>query len=148
LRRGRLEFAIKEGKYTTLPRRIILFPIFFACLLLSCGGTKTAAAPPKPPEEQAIPTDRFVDDAARYLAGLPAKPGSKLADLHELPNYKYHADDFNKKFAAFEQGRRGAMQKFQQTELASESITGATLLYAFGGPDVHPDGSGTCRRAS
>ena len=136
-RRGRSKFAIKDGKYTTLSRRILLFPILLASFLLSCGGEKTAAAPQKPAEEGlAIPADRFVDDAARYLAGLSAKPGSKLADLHELPSYKHHVEDFDFKFSVFEQGRRAAMQKFQQTELSATQVTGSTLLYAFGGPDV------------
>ena len=98
-----------------MSRRILLFPILLANLLLSCGGQKTAAAPPKPEEEAlVVPADRTADDVARYLAGVPAKPGSKLADLHETPGHKAHSKDFDLKFAKFEQGRRGAMEKFQK----------------------------------
>ena len=120
-----------------MSRLILLFPILLASLLLSCGEQKTAAAPSKPEEEAlVVPADRMADDVARYLAGVPAKPGSKLADLHETPAHKAHSKDFDLKFAKFEQGRRGAMEKFQKTELSTPVVSGSTLLYAFGGPDV------------
>ena len=117
--------------------RLTFIPILFAGFLLSCGDSKTAAAPPKPVEEEpVVPQNRFIDDVSRYLAGLPAKPGSKIADLHETQGFKVHMADFDTKWAVFEQERREKMEKFQQSELSGSEITGSTLLYAFGGPDV------------
>ena len=117
--------------------RLTFIPILFAGFLLSCGETKTAAAPPKPVEEElVVPQDRFIDDVSRYLAGMPTKAGSKLADLHETPAFKVHMADFDAKWAVFNQERRAKMEKFQQTELGGSEITDSTLLYAFGGPDV------------
>ena len=117
--------------------RLTFISILFAGFLISCGDNKTAAAPPKLVEDKiAVPQDRWIDDVSRYLAGLPAKPGSKIADLHESPVFKAHMADFDAKWAVFEQERRAKMEKFQQTELAGSEITGSTLLYAFGGPDV------------
>ena len=117
--------------------RLTFIPILFAGFLLSCGDSKTAAAPPKPVEEEpVVPQNRFIDDVSRYLAGLPAKPGSKIADLHETQGFKVHMADFDTKWAVFEKERREKMEKFQQNELSGSEITGSTLLYAFGGPDV------------
>lgn len=117
--------------------RLTFIPILFAGLLVSCGDSKTAAAPPKPAEDElAVPQDRWINDVSRYLAGLPAAPGSKIADLHESPAFKAHMADFDVKWAIFEKERRDKMVKFQENELSGNEVTGSTLLYAFGGPDV------------
>ncbi len=107
--------------------------LLFAVLLLSCGHTAKpesavrAAAVPTPFPE-AAPKARQADDAARFLAGLPGKPGSAFADLEKEDAWKLHRAELDRMWGKTESQGLTAMRNFQTKELSSDSIEISAVL--------------------
>jgi hypothetical protein len=80
------------------------------------------------------PRDPYADDIGRFLAGLPAKPGSRLAKLHEADAWLKHQHDLDDAWNRFEESSLVAMRSFQEQELSA--ITGSPVFYPFSGPDT------------
>jgi hypothetical protein len=116
--------------------------LLLAVLLLSCGhpakpdasAVQPAAAPSPFPE--APPKSREADDAARFLAGLPGKPGSSFANLENEEAWKIHKKELDRMWSKTESQGLTAMRDFQTRELNSVSIKKSTLFYPFSGPDA------------
>jgi hypothetical protein len=111
-------------------------------LLLACGhssksestGVQPAAEPTPFPDP--APKSREVDDAARFLAGLPGKPGSEFAELEKSEAWQVHRDELDKMWGKTESRSLTAMRNFQAKELNSDAIKKSTLFYPFSGPDA------------
>jgi hypothetical protein len=109
-----------------------------ALLAISCGPSPKAAET-KPPANrltEPVAPDRYADDVGRFLAGLPARPDSQLADLHETDAWARHRRELDPAWQRLEQKDLAAMRVFQQRELASPAMAGSTIFYPFSGPDA------------
>ena len=75
-----------------------------------------------------------VDDAARYLAGLPGGRNSPLATFRERPEWALHTNNLNELWRRFEVLRRAAIESWASRELRGLRSPD-TLFYPFSGPD-------------
>jgi hypothetical protein len=113
--------------------------------LASCEPKKKQAVPVAEPiavvsdtsetnEVKPVP-DEALNNAARFVAGLPVKnDSSKLYDLMETEAWKTHARNMDQIWNAFQQTAPKLMA-FRQNELADINARCHTLFYPFGGPD-------------
>ena len=116
--------------------------LLLAALLLGCGH----AAKPEPAARQekaapspfpaAGPASREADDAARFLAGMPGKPGSSFAELEQEDAWQTHRKELDRMWGKTETQALKAMRDFQSRELSGDSIKNSTLFYPFSGPDA------------
>ena len=83
-----------------------------------------------------VAKSREADDLARFLAGMPGKPGSPFLELEQRPEWQEHASICNRLWAKFENERLPALQQFAQQELAGLRKNSETVFYPFGGPDA------------
>jgi hypothetical protein len=75
------------------------------------------------------------NDAARYLAGLPVAPGSKIAALTQDPGWQAHQRAMNQAFAQLEQRQLNNIRVFRAENIAPVTQQNHTCLYLFSGPD-------------
>ncbi len=114
------------------------FTVFSLVIVFSCGGEQPPAAETK---KEQIPVqkqyDRYWNDAARYLAGLPLEnpADSRLADLMETPDARKQAEFFQKKWDTIEKARLQPMRDWAATEVDPNVKEIKTMFYPFGGPD-------------
>ena len=111
-------------------------------LLLACGHSSKSettashpAAEPTPFPDPA-PKSREADDAARFLAGLPGKPGSGFSELEKSDAWQVHREELDKMWGKTESRGLTAMRDFQAKELNGDAIRKSTLFYPFSGPDA------------
>jgi hypothetical protein len=104
--------------------------------VLSCGQTPNDAKVETRVDRFSNPTprDRYADDVGRFLAGLPAKPGSRLAKLHESDAWLKHGRDLDDMWNHFEKDSLVPMRAFQEQEL--RTVADSPVFYPFSGPDT------------
>jgi hypothetical protein len=116
--------------------------LLLAVLLLGCGhAAKPEAAAV---QEKAVPSPfpaapaqaREADDAARFLAGLPGKPGSAFADIEKQEAWQSHRKELDRMWGKTETQGLKSMREFQSKELSTDAIKKSTLFYPFSGPDA------------
>lgn len=83
-----------------------------------------------------IPSDRKVDDLARFLAGVPGRPGSAFLPAESGAVWKLHASQSDLGWQRFLTHRQPQMREFTKTNLSEASFNQPTLFYPFGGPDI------------
>jgi hypothetical protein len=121
-----------------------------AALLAGCARPpgELAAAPDAPtastavvPRAEEVPVSEdaaFVgtdmDDAARYLAGLPGPRGSALTPFRERPEWAAHTRNLNELWRRFDTLRRWPIQSWGSREMGGIRSAG-TVFYPFSGPD-------------
>jgi hypothetical protein len=76
-----------------------------------------------------------LDDAARYLAGLPPSAESAYATLTDA-HWQGHKQRFDTAWQALDQERFEPMRQWQAEVLASEIDPSLPVFYPFGGPDM------------
>jgi hypothetical protein len=76
------------------------------------------------------------DAAARFLSGLPGKPGSPYLALESDPAWSEHVRKFQSAWSYFEKVRKPGMDAFATTELEPLGLSEAVVLYPFSGADV------------
>lgn len=76
------------------------------------------------------------NDAARFLAGLPGRPGSAWKRLESDPAWEEHARQIDRLWSLYQNQRRAGMEKFRQTELVGTPLDGAAIWYPFSGGDA------------
>ena len=99
---------------------------------------------PAPAESQAaqapvvdtLPQRRDADDTARFLAGMPGKPGSPYTALESNPAWQQHREVLDKAWGGTETSLIAGLAEFQKQELAGAPINAAPVFYPFGGPDA------------
>jgi hypothetical protein len=80
-----------------------------------------------------VPLDRYPDDVARFLAGLPAQPGSALAGLQQSAAWAGYSRDLDRAWSHLETQLLVSARAFQGQSLAGISTN--CLFYPFSGPD-------------
>ena len=83
-----------------------------------------------------VPQDRYADDVGRFLAGLPAKPGSPLADLQKTNAWTQHRRELDRVWERFEGIQLAGMRAFQKQELSQPAMVRRPVFYPFSGPDT------------
>jgi hypothetical protein len=83
-----------------------------------------------------VPRTRDADDVARFLAGMPGKPGSPFAALEQKDAWKTHRRELDKAWTAIEQSTMPAMREFQTKELSGDKVQKSLVFYPFSGPDA------------
>jgi hypothetical protein len=83
-----------------------------------------------------VPQSREPDDTARFLAGMPGKPGSPFAELEASAAWKQHRVLMDNAWSPAQDGLIAGLKDFQKQELASASFAGSPVFYPFGGPDA------------
>jgi hypothetical protein len=79
--------------------------------------------------------DRQANDWARYFAGLPPLPESKLDSLDYRSETKTHQAFFSKAWEWKEQKLLTPLSQWAKSELAEERQKAQTVFYPFSGPD-------------
>lgn len=85
---------------------------------------------------QPIPRSREADDLARYVAGMPGKPGSPFTELEAQPAWAEHRQAVDAAWANAESERLAGLREFQRKELNSSPFRESAVFYPFGGPDA------------
>ena len=113
-----------------------------ALLVLVAGGCShpapSAETPVKaePQPVDPVPQRRDADDTARFLAGMPGKPGSPYGELESAPAWKEHRELMDKAWTSTEGTLIAGLGEFQKSELAGAPLATAPVYYPFGGPDA------------
>jgi len=117
------------------------FLFVFATVSLGCGrpsapvaatAEKKQAQPTLPP----VPGDRTADDTARFLSGMPGKPGSPFAELENTDAWKDHRARLDAAWHNAEGSLIAGLQEFAKSQLTDEALRAATVFYPFSGPDA------------
>lgn len=126
-----------------LKRKCILLAL--PVLLLGCqksteapSGAKAASAADKvaPVWADTVPYQREVDDAARFLAGMPGNTGSPFSALEADRAWQEHRQLMDAAWAKANEKLIHGLREFQQTELSAEPFDRQVLFYPFSGPDA------------
>jgi hypothetical protein len=114
----------------------LLVGIAAACA--GCGHPAPAASEPKPEVKtvDTVPQRRDADDTARFLAGMPGKPGSPFAELEASEAWKENRRLLDEAWSGAEGSLIAGLGDFQKQELAASPILTAPVFYPFGGPDA------------
>lgn len=107
---------------------------FATIALLLCAAP--CAAPAAPIASDPVPHFREADDAARFLAGLPSRPGSPFAPLEETAAWKEHRRKLDESWKGAEAGFVSGLRSFGEGTIARGSEPELSLFYPFGGPDA------------
>src|SRR3984957_3847487 len=103
-------------------------------------GTQPVASGQTTAVQQGLPSQGLLsispaNDAARYLAGLPVAPGSRLAVLTRDQSWQAHARAMNQAFSQLEQRQLNNIRVFRAENIAPVTQQNHTCLYLFSGPD-------------
>ena len=113
--------------------------LVFSALLYGCQrpaasiAAKTATAGA---QVTSLPAQRQVDDAARFLAGLPGKSGSDFLELESDPAWKEHKRQMDAAWANAEAQLLEGLRQFQKNELSAAPLAEGPVWYPFSGPDA------------
>jgi len=83
-----------------------------------------------------VPQRRDADDTARFLAGMPGRPGSPFSELEATASWKQHRQLLDEAWKGTDGSLIAGLREFQKQELAAEPIVQAPVFYPFAGPDV------------
>jgi hypothetical protein len=124
-------------------RRIHLLWLAIGLLAISCSRAPKdvaakSAGESAPPDRFSLATarDRYADDLGRFLAGLPARDGSQLADLEKQPAWIEHRRELDRAWSRIGEASLPAMTAFQKQELSAPAVVSAPVFYPFSGPDT------------
>lgn len=103
-----------------------------ACLVLCISGcsSSTKAKPAGSGVENPL------NDAAKFLAGVPGRPGGAFATFEREEAWKTHSAEMEKLWSDFEHSYLGPARAFQKREMAPVVRYSETVFYPFSGPDV------------
>jgi hypothetical protein len=118
-------------------RKFIL--LLLAALLVSCSRPAAqvrAVSNDSSLFSDALPESREADDAGRFLAGMPGKPGSAFSELEQQEAWKVHRADLDRAWKSTEDEMLPGMREFQARELNDPATQQAIAFYPFSGPDA------------
>lgn len=121
------------GRSTSSGRRTLWLFVFIAAAVCTAGCGKQGEHPA--PVKAAGSEDRTFNDAARFLAGLPSRPGSAYSGLESAEAWTNYAQDLQKAWSGADSRRFQPVRDFQARELAS-GASGKFVFYPFSGPDA------------
>jgi len=121
----------------------LLVALLFAFATVSSGcGHPSAPAAVSAEKKQAaeglppVPESRDADDTARFLSGIPGKPGSPFADLEQTEAWKDHRARLDSAWHNADSSLVAGLQEFGKAELSDAALREATVFYPFSGPDA------------
>lgn len=94
---------------------------------------QNATAPAAVPND--VPASRDADDVARFLSGLPSRPGSPYAELEETAIWKEHRAKLDEMWKRADTDFVGGMRGFGESTLKQDTGSELPVFYPFGGPD-------------
>jgi hypothetical protein len=113
---------------------------FTLCVLACLGGCRRPATAVLAHEERAnpdvVPHLRDADDMGRFIAGLPATPGSPLATLQASDAWREHRRQLDEVWGKAEGSLIKGLEDFQHQELNRAPLQSSLVFYPFGGPDA------------
>jgi hypothetical protein len=113
---------------------------FTLCVLACLGGCRRPATAALAHEERAnpdvVPHLRDADDMGRFIAGLPATPGSPLATLQASDAWREHRRQLDEVWGKAEGSLIKGLEDFQHQELNQAPLQSSLVFYPFGGPDA------------
>ncbi len=83
-----------------------------------------------------VPNDHYADDVGRFLAGIPGRADSPLAELQDEKAWTTHRHDLDSAWSKIELDRLAEMRAFQKAELSTRPISTSPIFYPFSGPDT------------
>jgi hypothetical protein len=106
--------------------------------IAGCGHPAPARSEAKRavPVVDTVPQRRDADDTARFLAGMPGKPGSPFGALEATTAWKEHRRVLDEAWKGTEGSLIAGLGDFQKHELAAGAISDAPVFYPFAGPDA------------
>jgi hypothetical protein len=108
-----------------------------ALILLFGYATDTRSEKPLADRlREPVPHDRYADDVGRFLAGLPARPGSPLAKFQDDASWAIHRQELDSAWTKMESERLPAMRAFQKAEFGGNPAAALPVFYPFSGPDA------------
>lgn len=112
--------------------------VLFGCQRPAPAVARRAVKPASASEPAAdtVPHEREADDTARFLAGLPARPGSGFSAWENNQAWQEHRRLLNALWANADGKLIGELRQFQESELVGTQFDQATVFYPFGGPDA------------
>ncbi len=108
------------------------FTIAWALVLVAASAIESPLRAQRPQPAAATAAPASPDETARFLAGLPARPGSSLAGLTGEAAWRAHAAALDREWASLEAKQLNKVRAFSAAHLKSPS---KTLFYTFSGPD-------------
>ncbi|MCS7073197.1 MAG: hypothetical protein NZ108_01890 [Bacteroidia bacterium] len=114
------------------------------CKNSSSEQTKSVETPPKDTIQvieqttkttEPTPVDRFWNDTARLLGGLPVESGSPWDSLLSKPEIKKHQEFFQRIWEKKEAGLLSKLRAWSPAEFPEEYKSNRTVFYPFSGPD-------------
>jgi hypothetical protein len=125
-------------------RTSLLVALLFALATVSpgCGHSAPPAAVSTEKKESAaevparVPENREADDTARFLAGVPANPGSPFADLEQTEAWTDHRARLDAAWHNLDGTLAAGLHEFAKAELSDAALRRATVFYPFSGPDA------------
>ena len=125
-----------------MKKYLFLIPSIAVISMLSCGGStgdkKNADTAQKDTAAKKVATpsfDRKFNDYARFISGMPAKPGSLLGKYDSVKQVKEHAAQFSKRWEEMDKNRLAVMRKWAKEELYPKVDENLNTFYPFSGPD-------------
>ncbi len=88
------------------------------------------------PAVDPVPQGRQANDTARFLAGLPGKPGSPFTGLEATAAWREHRQLLDKAWRGTDSTLIAGLSEFQKEELSAPPLVAAPVFYPFGGPDA------------
>ncbi|MCS6904026.1 MAG: hypothetical protein RML72_08435 [Bacteroidia bacterium] len=117
----------------------VLLPALF--LFLECNGVKkknilqNVSSRQDTVLKKEVAYNRYWNDLARYLGGLPPKEGSVLDSVEYRPDAIAHRDFFEKNWSVKDSILLKKLSRWSKIELEQERKRAHTVLYPFSGPD-------------
>src|SRR5258707_11088111 len=99
-----------------------------------CGSHAVPAAAQVPtaakaPVVETVPQNRDADDTARFLAGMPGKPGSPYAELESSPVWQEHRQGMDKAWSGTGSSLIPGPGEVQKQELGAAPLDTAPGFY-------------------
>ena len=115
-----------------------LIGLSLGAFLLCCSRPAAAPSPSAsvPAFTEQTPRGRDADDVGRFLAGLPAKPGSPFGALDQQAAWVRHREEMDQAWNRIDRETIAAMRDFQRRELRPASVGKSLVFYPFSGPDA------------
>ncbi len=128
----------QRGCFILIYRPAAVLCVTLGLFFVSCNHAQNPQKVSAPIDRLAVPTprDRYADDLARLLAGLPSRPGSQFAELEQQPAWIKHRKQLDSAWDHIEETSLPSMRAFQSQELRAPSIVKAPVFYPFSGPDA------------
>lgn len=115
-------------------RGLIAISLIYLC---GCGhSTPKITSHESEAKADTVPAMRDADDAARFIGGLPGKPGSPFATLEATSSWTEHSRRLDEAWHKTEGTLISGLREFQKEELDESPLRSSPVFYPFGGPDA------------